>query len=88
MYVLAKILDDKNDLMSLIKNIITYSYLDRTKIPVVLKTDKESIEVALNTIFTLLGTKPRVILILNALTIRYLLISKVIYDEEKKGGRR
>ena len=52
----------------------------------VLKTGKEASEVALNTIFKLPGTEPRVILMRNTLTVRYLLVSKVIYDEEKKGG--
>jgi hypothetical protein len=55
---------------------------------VVLKTGKEASEVALNTIFKLPGTEPRVILMRNTLTVRYLLVSKVIYDEEKKRGGR
>lgn len=53
-----------------------------------LKTGKETIEVALNTIFKLYGTKSKVILIRYILTVRYLSVSKVIYDEEKKGEGR
>jgi len=52
---------------------------------VALKTGKETIEVALNTIFKLYVTKPRVILIRYILTVLYLSVFKVIYDEEKKG---
>ena len=52
----------------------------------ILKTDKEAIEVALNTIFKLPGTEPRVILMRNTLTVHNLLISKAIYNEVK--GRK
>ncbi|MBA7587586.1 hypothetical protein ES708_29617 [subsurface metagenome] len=60
--IITKRLYDKIDFDATYKNVITCGYLDRAKIPVVLKTDKEAIGVALNTIFALPGTEPRVIL--------------------------
>ena len=84
--IITKRLYDKIDFDATYKNVITCGYLDRAKIPVVLKTDKEAIEVALNTIFKLPGTEPRVILMRNTLTVHNLLISKAIYNEVK--GRK
>ena len=84
--IITKRLYDKIDFDATYKNVITCGYLDRAKIPVVLKTDKEAISVALKTIFRLPGTEQRVILIRNTLTIHNMLISEAIYKEVK--GRK
>jgi len=82
--IITKRLYDKIDFDATYKNVITCGYLDRAKIPVVLKTDKEAIEVALNTIFTLPGTKPRVILIRNTLKLDEMFVSENIWEKIKK----
>ena len=82
--IVTKRLYDKIDFEATYKNVITCGYLDRAKTPVVLKTDKEAIEVALNTIFKLPRTEPRVIFMRNTLTVNNLLVSKSIYDEIKE----
>ncbi len=81
--IITKRLYDKIDFDATYKNVITCGYLDRAKIPVVLKTDKEAIEVALNTIFTLPGTEPRVILIRNTLKLDEMFVSENIWEKIK-----
>ena len=81
--IITKRFYDKIDFEATYKNVITCGYLDRAKIPVVLKTDKEAIEVALNTIFALPGTKPRVILIRNTLKLDEMFVSENIWEKIK-----
>lgn len=81
--IITKRLYDKINFDATYKNVITCGYLDRAKIPVVLRTDKEAIEVALNTIFTLPGTKPRVILIRNTLKLNEMFVSENIWEKIK-----
>lgn len=81
--IITKRLYDKIDFDATYKNVITCGYLDRAKIPVVLKTDKEAIEVALNTIFKLPGTEPRVILIRSTLKLDEIFVSENIWEKIK-----
>ena len=81
--IITKRLYDKIDFDATYKNVITCGYLDRAKIPVVLKTDKEAIEVALNTIFKLPGTEPRVILIRSTLKLDEMFVSENIWKKIK-----
>lgn len=81
--IITKRLYDKIDFAATYKNVITCGYLDRAKIPVVLQTDKEAIEVALKTIFTLPGTEPRVILIRNTLKLDEIFVSENIWKKIK-----
>lgn len=81
--IITKRLYDKVDFAATYKNVITCGYLDRAKIPVVLQTDKEAIEVALKTIFTLPGTEPRVILIRNTLKLDEIFVSENIWKKIK-----
>ncbi len=81
--IITKRLYDKIDFDATYKNVITCGYLDRAKIPVVLKTDKEAIEVALNTIFKLPGTEPRVILIRSTLKLDEMFVSENIWEKIK-----
>jgi len=81
--IITKRLYDKIDFDATYKNVITCGYLDRAKIPVVLKTDKEAIEVALKTIFKLPGTEPRVILIRSTLKLDEMFVSENIWEKIK-----
>lgn len=81
--IITKRLYDKIDFDATYKNVITCGYLDRAKIPVVLKTDKEAVEVALNTIFKLPGTEPRVILIRSTLKLDEIFVSENIWEKIK-----
>lgn len=81
--IITKRLYDKIDFDATYKNVITCGYLDRAKIPVVLKTDKEAIEVALKTIFKPPGTEPRVILIRSTLKLDEMFVSENIWEKIK-----
>jgi len=82
--IITKRLYDKIDFEATYKNVITCGYLDRAKTPIVLKTDKEAIKVALSTVYKLPGTEPRVIFMRNTLLVHNLLVSKAIYEEIKE----
>jgi len=82
--IVTKRLYDKIDFEATYKNVITCGYLDRAKTPIVLKTDKEAIKVALSTVYKLPGTEPRVIFMRNTLLVHNLLVSKAIYEEIKE----
>jgi len=81
--IITKKLYKKIDFKATYKNVIVCGYLDRAYIPIVLDTDEEAIEVALETIFNLPGTKPRIIIIRNTLKLDEMLISEAIWEEIK-----
>jgi len=81
--IITKRLYHKIDFDATYRNVITCGYLDRAKIPIVLKTDKEAIEIALKTIYKLPETEPRVIFMRNTSIVHNLLVSKAIYNEIK-----
>jgi hypothetical protein len=81
--IITKKLYKKIDFKATYKNVIVCGYLDRANIPIILDTDEEAIEVALETIFNLPGTKPRIIIIRNTLKLDEMLISEAIWEEIK-----
>jgi len=65
------------------KNVITCGYLDRAKIPIIVNTDREAIEIALKSTYNLPGTKPTIILIRNTLKLDEMFVSENIWEKIK-----
>jgi len=81
--IITKKLYKKIDFEVTYKNVITCGYLDRAKIPLVVNTDKEAIEIALRTIYNLPGTKPNIIIIRNTLKLDDMFFSEIIWEKIK-----
>ena len=65
------------------KNVITCGYLDRAKIPIIVNTDREAIEIALKSTYNLPGIKPTIILIRNTLKLDEMFVSENIWEKIK-----
>jgi len=81
--IITKKLYNKINFEVTYKNVITCGYLDRAKVPIVVNTDKEAIEIALRTIYNLPGIKPSIIIIRNTLKLDEMFVSKTIWEEIK-----
>lgn len=77
----TKRLYDKIDFAATYANTITTTFLDRAKLPIVVKSDKEAMDIALKTVWNLPGTKPRVVIILNTLKLDEIFVSETIWRE-------
>ena len=65
------------------KNVITCGYLDRAKIPIIVNTDREAIEIALKSTYNLPGIKPTIIIIRNTLKLDEMFVSENIWEKIK-----
>lgn len=81
--LITKKLYDKIDLKSTYTNVITATFLDRAKIPMVVDSDREALEIALKTIWILPWETPRVMIIRNTLKLDELYVSEPIWEEIK-----
>ena len=79
--VITKRLFDKIDLPSTYKNVITSSFLERAKVPVVADCDREAFDVARRSCGFIKEGMERIIRIKNTLHLEEILVSRVIADE-------
>jgi len=64
-------------------NAITSTILERSRIPLIADTEKEALNIALQTIWNLPGTKPRIIIIRNTLKLDEIYVSEDIWEDIK-----
>ena len=74
---------EKIDIKSMNENVITSTFLDRAKIPIVLESDREALTVALRATWGVDPKNARIVRIPNTLHIEELYVSEVIYHELK-----
>ncbi len=79
--VITRRLLDKIDAASTTENVVTSTFLDRGKIPVVAQTDRQAFEIALRSSCVPEGRQPRVIRIRNTLRLEELYASPPVLEE-------
>ena len=72
---------EKIDFDATYANTITATFLDRARIPIVVNSDIEALDIALKTIWRLPGTTPRIMIIRNTLKLDELYVSEPIWEE-------
>ena len=81
--LITKKVYDKIDLEITYTNVITSTFLDRGKIPIVAGSEKEAFDIAVKTLWNLPGTVPRVVIIRNTLKLDELYVSQPVWEEIK-----
>jgi hypothetical protein len=79
----TKRLFKKIDLQKMNENVVTSTFLDRAKIPIVLENDREALNAALRANWGIASEEARIVRIPNTLHIGELVVSEVIYNELK-----
>ena len=79
----TKRLFDKIDLKTMNENVVTSTFLDRAKIPIVLDSDREALKAALRATWGVPAQDARIVRIPNTLHIGELFVSEVIFNELK-----
>ncbi|MFB7142144.1 lactate racemase domain-containing protein [Gottfriedia sp. NPDC056225] len=79
----TKRLFEKIDYKSMNENVVTSTFLDRAKIPIVLDNDQEALKAALRATWGVVSEEARIVRIPNTLHIGELYISEVIFNELK-----
>ncbi|MGM0875585.1 MAG: hypothetical protein ACQEWV_12445 [Bacillota bacterium] len=79
----TKRLFEKIDLKTMNENVVTSTFLDRAKIPIVLDNDQEALKAALRANWGIASEDARIVRIPNTLHIGELYVSEVIYYELK-----
>jgi hypothetical protein len=74
---------DKLDLASMYPNAITCTVLGGVRIPIVMESDKDAIQVCLQTCNEIDKNNPRVVRIPDSLHIEYIMLSEAYWDEIK-----
>lgn len=74
------------DLSSMYPNAISCTVLGDVRIPIVMESDKEAIQVCLKTCNEIDKTNPRIVRIPNSLHIEHIMLSKIYYDEIKNNS--
>lgn len=82
-HLITKRLYDKIDFKITKTNTITATFLDRSRIPIIVENDKEAFELALQTAWILPDAKPRIIIIKNTLKLDEIFVSEAIWEEIK-----
>lgn len=82
-HMITKKLYKKIDLKATYTNIITATFLERARIPMIFPTEQAAIETGLKTIWNLPGVPPRIILIKNTLKLDEMYVSQSIWEELK-----
>lgn len=72
---------DKLDLASMYPNAITCTVLGGVRIPMIMESDKEAIQVCLQTCTEIDKSNPRVVKIPNSLHIEHIMLSEAYYEE-------
>jgi hypothetical protein len=81
--LITKRLYDKINFSTTYANTITTTFLDRARIPIVVDSEKEALEIALKTIWNLPETEPRIILIKNTLKLNEIYVSRNVWEDVK-----
>ncbi|MCA0987298.1 lactate racemase domain-containing protein [Guptibacillus algicola] len=79
----TKRLYEKIDMKAMNENVITSTFLDRAKIPIVLENDQEALKAALRATWGVEDEEARIVRIPNTLHIGEMFVSEVIYHELK-----
>ncbi|MGM0876804.1 MAG: lactate racemase domain-containing protein [Bacillota bacterium] len=79
----TKRLFEKIDLGTMNENVVTSTFLDRAKIPIVLDNDSEALQAALRATWGVDAEDARIVRISNTLHIGELYVSEIIYHEVK-----
>lgn len=79
----TKRLFEKIDLKTMNENVVTSTFLDRAKIPIVLDNDQEALKAALRANWGIAWEEARIVRIPNTLHIGELFVSEVIFNELK-----
>lgn len=74
---------DQLDLPSMYPNAITCTVLGGVRIPIVMESDKEAIQVCVRTCIEIDKTNPRIVRIPNSLHIEHIMLSEAYYEEVK-----
>jgi hypothetical protein len=83
--VITRCLRDKIDAGATTENVVTSTFLERAKIPVVAQTDRQAIEIALRCSCVPAGREPRMIRIVNTLRLEELYVSRPVLQEMRGG---
>ena len=68
-------------------NIITSTFLNRAKIPIIADTEKEAVEIAIKTCWKLEQSNLKLLIMKNTSNLEYLYVSKAIWNEIKDSKR-
>ena len=79
----TKRLFEKIDMKAMNENVITSTFLDRAKIPIVLENDREALTAALRATWGVEDEETRFVRIPNTLHIGEMIVSEVLYHELK-----
>ncbi|MGE8078818.1 lactate racemase domain-containing protein [Peribacillus loiseleuriae] len=79
----TKRLFEKIDYKAMNENVVTSTFLDRAKIPIVLDNDQEALKAALRANWGVASVEARIVRIPNTLHIGELFVSEVIFNELK-----
>ncbi|MED4207232.1 lactate racemase domain-containing protein [Neobacillus mesonae] len=79
----TKRLFEKIDFKAMNENVVTSTFLDRAKIPIVLDNDQEALKAALRATWGVASEEARIVRIPNTLHIGDLYVSEVIFNELK-----
>ena len=79
----TKRLFEKIDYQAMNENVVTSTFLDRAKIPIVLDNDQEALKAALRANWGVASVEARIVRIPNTLHIGELYVSEVIFNELK-----
>jgi len=82
-HIITRKLYRKIDFRATYMNAITSTILERSRIPLIADTEKEALNIALQTIWNLPGTKPRIIIIRNTLKLDEIYVSEDIWEDIK-----
>ena len=74
---------DKMDFELTYPNLITSTVIENARIPLVMKNDKEAIQVCVRTCTDVDHDKIRIVRIANSLKVEHILLSEAYYDEVK-----
>ena len=72
------------DLPSMYPNAITCTVLGGVRIPIVMESDKEAIQVCVRTCVEIDKTNPKIVRIPNSLQIEHIMLSEAYYDQAKQ----
>lgn len=75
---------DKLDLASMYPNAITCTVLGGVRIPIIMESDKEAVQVCVKTCNEIDKTNARIVRIPNSLHIEHIMLSEAYYDEVRK----
>jgi hypothetical protein len=79
----TKRLFERIDLQKMNENVVTSTFLDRAKIPIVLENDQEALKAALRATWGVADSEARIVRIPNTLHIGELYVSETIFHEIK-----